>query len=189
MVTAGMKSEDVCFLAGKLDKPSSVFQFCAVLKSRVYSAENIHIVKAMVFPVWLWELDHKEGGGPKNWCLCIVVLRKLPRVPWTARRLNHSILREINPEYSLEGLMLKLKLQYLVIWCEHLTDWKSPWCWERLRAGEKGIRGWDGWMTSPMQWTWPWANFRRWWGTERPGVLHFMGSQRAGHDWETEHQW
>ena len=62
--------------------------------------------------VWMWELDHKEGWAPKNWCFQIVVLRRLSRVPWTARRSNQSILREINPEYSLEGLMLKLKLQY-----------------------------------------------------------------------------
>ena len=72
------------------------------------------------------------------WCL---------RVPWTARRSNQSFLKEINPEYSLEGLMLKLKLQYLATWCEELTHWKRPWCWERLRAGREGDdRGWDGWM-------------------------------------------
>ena len=64
----------------------------------------------------------------------------------------------------------------LVIWCKQLTHWKSPWCWERLKAeGEEGIRGWDGWMASPMQWTWTWGNSRRWWGTGRPGVLLFMG--------------
>ena len=62
--------------------------------------------------VWMWELDHKEGWAPKNWCFQIVVLRRLLRVPWTARKSNQSILKGINPEYSLEGLMLKLKLQY-----------------------------------------------------------------------------
>ena len=60
----------------------------------------------------MWELDHKEEWVPKNWCFQIVVLERLLRVPWTAKRSNQSILREINPEYSLEGLMLKLKLQY-----------------------------------------------------------------------------
>ena len=60
--------------------------------------------------VWMWELDHKESWVPKNWCFWTVVL--LLRVPWTARRSNQSILNEISPEYSLEGLMLKLKLQY-----------------------------------------------------------------------------
>ena len=96
-----------------------------------------------------------------------------------------EILREINPEYSLEGLMLKLKLQYF----GQLTHWKSPWCWERLRAeGKEDVKGWDGWMASLMQWTWTWANSRRWWGTGRPGVLHSLGLQRVKHelgDWTT----
>ena len=66
----------------------------------------------------------------------------------------------------------------LVIWWQHLTHWKSPWCWEIMRAeGEEGIRGWDGWMASPMQWTWTWTNFRGWWETGRPGMLQPMGSQ------------
>jgi len=60
----------------------------------------------------MWELDYKESWALKNWCFCTVVLEKTLRVPWTARRSNQSILKEINPEYSLEGLMLKLKLQY-----------------------------------------------------------------------------
>ena len=75
----------------------------------------------------------------------------------------------------------------LATWCEQPTHWKRPWWQKRLRAeGEKGIRGWDDWMASPMQWTWTWANSRRWWGTGRPGVLQSMGSQRVGHDWVTE---
>ena len=68
------------------------------------------------------------------------------------------------------------------------THWKRPWCWERLRTeGEEGTRGWDGWMASLIQWTWNWANFRRWWGTERPDVLPSMGSQRVVHNWELNH--
>ena len=63
----------------------------------------------------------------------------------------------------------------MATWCEELTHWKRPWCWERLRAeGEDGIRGWDGWMLSLIQWTWTWANARRWWGTGRPGMLQSM---------------
>ena len=82
----------------------------------------------------------------------------------------------------LEWLMLKLKLYYLVTWCKQPTHWKSPWCWERLRAeGEESIRGWDGWKASVMQFTWTWANCGRWWGTGRPGVLKSMGSQRVRH--------
>ena len=75
--------------------------------------------------------------------------RRLLRVPWTARRSNQSILKEISPGCSLEGLMLKLKLQYFGHWCKELTHWKRPWCWERLRTGgEEDDRGWDGWMVS-----------------------------------------
>ena len=86
----------------------------SVLKSWVIILlTNVHIVKAVVFfssHVQMWELNHKEGWGPKNWCFQTVVLRRLLRVPWTAGGSNQSILMEINPE--LEGLMLKLKLQY-----------------------------------------------------------------------------
>ena len=108
--------------------------------------------------------------------------RRLLRVPCTARS-NQSILKEINPEYSLEGLMLKLKFQYFGRWFKQQTHWESLWCWERLNAGrEEGIRGWDGWMASLMQWTWTWANFMRWWGTGRPDVLQCTGSQRGRYD-------
>ena len=103
------------------------------------------------------------------------------RVPWTAKRSNQSILREISPEYSLEELMLKL--QYF----GHLTYWKRPWCQERLKAGGEGDdRGWDGWMASPTWWTWVWVSSRSWWWTGRPGMLQSMGSQKVGHDWVTE---
>ena len=88
------------------------------------------------------------------------------------KRSNQSILKEINPEYSLEGLMLKLKLQNFGPTWEEPTYWKRPWCWERWKAGgEEGDRGWDGWMTSPTQWTWVWASSRSWWWTGRPGLL------------------
>ena len=73
---------------------------------------------------------------------------------------------------------------------EELTHWKRPWCWERLKAGDKGDnRGWDGWMASPTRWTWVWVNSGSWWWTGRPGVLRFMGSLRVGHDWVTELNW
>ena len=110
--------------------------------------------------------------------------------PWTAKRSNQSILKEISLEYSLEGLMLKLKLQYLATSCEEMTHWKRPWCWERLKAGGEGDdRGWDGWMASPTQWTWVWVGSGSWWWTGRPGVLQSTGLQRVGHDWATELNW
>ena len=138
----------------------------------------------------MWELDSKGSWAPKNWCVlnCGVEEDSLS-VPWTARRSNQSILKEIIPEYSLEGLMLKMKLQY-IDHCEELTHLKRSWCWERLTAGGEGDdRGWDGWMASPTQWTWVWASSGSWWWTGRPGMLQSMGSQRVGHDWATELNW
>ena len=77
----------------------------------------------------------------------------------------------------------------LATWCEEPTHWKRPWCWERLKAGGEGDdSGWDVWMVSPTQWTWVWADSRRWWRTGKPGALQFMGSQRVGHDLVTEQQ-
>ena len=115
------------------------------------------------------------------WCW-----RRLLRVPWTARRSIQSILKEISPEYSLEGLMLKLKLQYFGHVMQELTHWKRPCCWERLKAGGEGDnRGWDGWMASPTQWTWVWVNSGSWWWTGSPGMLRFMRTQSQTwlHDW------
>ena len=75
----------------------------------------------------------------------------------------------------------------LATWCEELTHWKRPWCWERLKVGGEGDdRGGDGRMASPTQWTWVWANSGSWWWTGRPGVLKSMGSQRVGQDWANE---
>ena len=101
-----------CFLLGR----KTMTNLDSVLKSRdITSPTKIYIVRAMVFPLIMyrpWELGRKEGWTLKNWCFRTVCWRRLLGVPWTARRSNQSLLREINPEYSLEGLMLKLKLQY-----------------------------------------------------------------------------
>ena len=119
------------------------------------------------------------------WCW-----RRLLRVPWTARRSNQSILKEISSGCSLEGLMLKLKLQYFGHLMWRVTHWKRPWCWEGSGAGVEGDdRGWDGWMASLTRWTWVWINSGSWRWTGRPGVLQFMGLQRVGHDWATELNW
>ena len=103
---------------------------------------------------------------------------------------TQSILKENSPEYSLEGLMLKLKLQHFGTLCEELTQWKRCWCWERLKAGgERDNRGQDGWMISPTRWTWVWVSSGSWWWTGKPGVLQSMGLQRVRHNWETELNW
>ena len=137
----------------------------------------------------MWELDHKNA---EHWPVDAFELRcwrRLLRVPWTARRSNQSILKKINPEYSLEGLMRKLKLQYFGHLMQRADSLEKPFCWERLKAGgEGGSRGWDGWMATSTQWIWVWANSRRWWRTGEPGVLQLMGLQRVGHDFVTEQQ-
>ena len=117
------------------------------------------------------------------WCW-----RRLLRVPWTARRSNQSILKEISPGCSWKDWCWSWNSNTLTTSCKELTR-KRPWCWEGLGAGEGDNRGWDGWMASPTRWAWVWINSRSWWWTGRPGVLRFMGSQRVGHDWATELNW
>ena len=111
------------------------------------------------------------------------------RVPWTARKSNQSILKEISPEYSLEGLIMKLKLQYF----GHLKQ-RTDWLEKTLMLGkiEGGRRGWQRmiwWNASPTQWTWVWASLGSRWWTGRPIVLQFMGSQIVRHDWVSELNW
>ena len=134
---------------------------------------------------------YNKSWTPKNWCFWTLwYWRRLLRVSWTARRSNQSILKEISPEHSLEGLMLKLKLQYFDHRCEELTLFKRPWCWERLKVGGEGDdRRWDGWMASPTQWTWVWVGAGSWWWTGKSGMLQSMGSQRVGHNWATALNW
>ena len=152
---------------------------------------KVYLVKAMVFPVVMYGCESWTIKKAEHWRIDAFELwcwRRVLRVPWTARRSNQSILKEISPGCSLEGLMLKLT--HLAIWWEELTHLKRPWCWERLRAGGEGDdRGWDGWMASPPRWAWVWVDSGSWWWTRRPGVLQFMGSQRVGHDRATELNW
>ena len=144
----------------------------------------------MVFPVVMygcesWSMkkaEHRRFDAFELW-----YWRRLLRVPLTARRSNQSILKEISPECSLEGLMFKLKLQYFVHLMQRADSFQRSRCWERLKVGGAGdYRGWDGWMTSPTKGTWVWINSRSWWKTGRPGVLWSMGSQGAGHNWVTD---
>ena len=152
---------------------------------------KVRLVKAMVFPAAMcgcesWTVKKAECrkiDAFELWCW-----KRVLRVPWIARRSKQPILKEISSQYSLEGLMLKLKLQYFghLMW---RTDWceERPWSWERLKAGGEGdYKGCNGWMASPTQWTWVWVNSGSWWWTGRPGVLQSMRSQRVGHNWVTE---
>ena len=116
----------------------------------------------------LWRIDTFE-----LWCW-----RRLMKVPWTARRSNQSILKKISPEYSFEGLMLKVQLQYFGHLMWRTDSFERLWWWARLKAGgEGGDREWDGWMASQIWWTWIWASSSSQWWTGKPDVLHSMGSQ------------
>ena len=135
----------------------------------------VSIVKAMLFPVVMYryeswtvkKAEHQRIDAFELWCW-----RRLLRVPWTARRSNQSILKEIKPEYSLEGPMLKLKLQYF----GHLMQ-RTDWLEKTLMQGKtesRRRRGWQRlrrWMASLTQRTWVWVNSRSWWWTGRPGML------------------
>ena len=135
--------------------------------------------------MWEWtvkKVEHQIINAFELWCW-----RRLLRVPWTARRSNQSILKEINPEYSLKGLMLKLKLQYFghLMWTDSL---EKTLMLKRLKTGGKGDgRGWDGWIASPIQWIWVTSNSRRQWRTGKLGTtVHGAGkSQTWLSDWTT----
>ena len=166
----------------------------SILKSRdITLPTNVHLVKAVVFPVVLygyesWTIKKAEHGridAFELWCG-----RRLLRVPWTARRSNQSILKEISPEYFWKDCCWRWSSNTLATWCEELTHWKRPRCWERLKAGGEGDnRRQVGWMASLTQWTWVCAISRSWWWTEKPDVVQSFGSQRVGHDWATELDW
>ena len=148
---------------------------------------KVHLVKAMVFPAVMygcksWTIKKAEPWRTDAfdlWCW-----RRLLRIPWTARRSNQSILKEIWKDWCWSW-----SSNTLATWCKEPTLWKRLWCWERLGAGERGgQREWDGWMASLIQWTWVWANSGRRWRTGKPGVLQSVGSQRVRHDLATEQQ-
>ena len=159
----------------------------SIFKSRdITLSTKVCLVKGMVFPVvmygcesWIvkkaecWRTDAFE-----LWCW-----RRLLRVPWTARRSNQSILKEISPGCSLERLMLKLKLQYF----GHLM-WRADSLEKTLLLGKiEGRRKRGQWRMRWLDgWIWVWINSGSWWWTGRPGVLRFMGSQRVWHNWATE---
>ena len=167
----------------------------SILKSRdITLPTKVCLVKAMVFPVVMygcssWTIKKAEGqriDAFELWCW-----RRLLRVPWTARRSKQSSLKEISPECSLEGPMLKLKLP--ILWppdAKRWLIWKDPDAGKDWRQEEKGmIRGLDGWMALPTQWTWVWVSSGSWWWTGRPGVLQSVGLQWVRPDWATELNW
>ena len=138
----------------------------------------------------MWELDYKEGWAPKNWCFWTVVLEKTLESPLDYNEIQPVHSKGDQSWMSLEGLMLKLKLQYFGHLMQRVNSLENTLMLGRIGAGGEGDdRGWDGWMASPTQWTWVWVDSGSWWWTGRSGVLQFMGSHRVGHDWVTELNW
>ena len=153
-----------------------------VLKSKdITLPTKVHIGKAMIFPVVMYRCESWIIKKAERWRIDAFKLwcwRRLLTVPWTARS-NQSILKEINPEYSLERLMLKLKLQYFGHLMGRADSLEKTWCWKRLRA-EEGDRGWDSWMASLTQRTWVWANSVRMKGREaRHAAVHGVARNRT----------
>ena len=162
----------------------------SALKSKdITLPTKVCIVKSIVFPIvmyGMWELDHKEGWATKNWFYGTVVLEKTLENP-----LDIKEIKPVNPKGNQHWILIGRtdgRSNTLVIWCKQLTDWKRPWCWERLKAEEEDGRVWDGWIESSIQRTWSWTNSRKWSGTGRSGMLQSMGSQRIRHDLATEQQ-
>ena len=138
---------------------------------------------------WCESWTIKKSWTPKNWCFWTVVLEKSLESPC----------KEIQPVNLKRKSVLNIhwkdwcwswKSSTLATWCEELTHWKRPWCWERLKAGgEEENRGRDVWMASPTWWTWVWGRPGSWWWTGKPGVLQSLGLQRVRHNWATELNW
>ena len=167
-----------------------------ILKSRdITLPTKVCLVKAMVFPVFMYgceswtikKAEHRRTGAFEVWCW-----RRLLRVPWTARSSNQSILKEISLGCSLEGLVLKLKLQYFGHLMQRADSFEKTLLLGKIegrrRRGQQRMRWLDG-RNSPTQWTRVWVDSWGWWWTGRPGVLWFTGLQRARHDWATELDW
>ena len=179
-----------CLLLGR----KAMTNLNSILKGRdITWTTKVHLVIAMVFPIviygyesWIIKKTERQSiDAFELWCW-----RRLLRVPWTSRKSNLTILKEISTEYSLEGLMLKLKLQYFGHLMRRVDSLEKTLMLGGIQGSKRrGDRGWDGWMASPTQWTWVWLNSGSWWWTGRPGVLWFMWSQRVGHDWATELNW
>ena len=138
----------------------------------------------------MWELDYKESWALKNWCFWTVVLEKTLESPLDCKEIQPVHPKGDQSWVFVEGLMLKLKLQYFghLLW--RADSFEKTLMLVRLKPGGEGDdRGWDGWKASPTQWTWVCVNSGCWWWRGRPGVLQFMGFQRVRQDWGTELNW
>ena len=185
MVTAAMKLKDTYSLEEKLWPTLTACSKAETLLFQQGPSSQGYGFLVVMYGCESWTVkkaEHQRIGASELWCW-----RRLLRIPWTARRSNQSILKEISPGRSLEGLMLKLKP---IPWPPHAKSWligKDPDAGRDW--GQEEDRGWDDWLASPTRWTWVWVDSGSWSWTGRPGMLWFLGSQGVGHDWLTELNW
>ena len=138
----------------------------------------------------MWELDYKESWALKNWCFWTVVLEKILESPLDCKEIQSVHPKGNQSGFSLEGLMLKLKLQYFGLLMRRVDSLEKTLILGEIRGRKKeDYRGWDGWMASLTWWTWVWVNSGSCWWTGRPGMLQSIGLQKVGHDWATELNW
>ena len=147
-----------CLLLGR----KAMTNLKSILRSRdIAFPTKVCLVKAMVFPVWMWELDHKESWAPKNWCFWTVVLEKTLESP-----LDFKEIKPVNPKGNQSWIFTgktDAEAEAPILWPPEAKNRfiGKDWCWERLKGKEEGSRGWDGWMASLTQWTWVWASSGR----------------------------
>ena len=176
MVIAAMKLKDACSVEEKLWPTFRQH----INKQRHYFANKDPSSQSYVFSSShvQSEMDHKESWVPKNWCFWTVMLEKTLESPLDCRE-TQPVSPEGNQSWIFTG-RTDAEAETPILWCEELTHWKRPWCWERLRAGGEGDdRGWDGSMSSATQWTWVWVDSGSWRWTGRPGVLHPWGRKES----------
>ena len=151
---------------------------------------KVHLIKTMVFPVVMYGWESWTVKKAVRWKLHAFKLwcwRRCLRVPWTARSYNQSIQKEISPGCLMEGLVLKLKLQYFGHLMQSVDSLEKTLVLGGIEGRRKRGRKRTRWLDGITTWcTWVWVNSRSWWWTGRPGVLRFMRFQRVGHDWATE---
>ena len=137
-----------------------------IKKQRHHFADKGLYIQSYGFSIshaWMWELDHKDSWVPKNWCFWTVVLEKTPESPLDCKEIQPVNIKEINPEYLLEGLMLKLQFQYFGHQKQRANSLEKTLMLGKIKAaGEGEDRGCDGWMASPTRWTWVWGSSGRW---------------------------
>ena len=162
----------------------------SILKSRdITLPMNVLLVKATVFPVVLyvcksWTIKKPEHQRIDAFELCCWI--RLLRVPWTTRRSNLSILKEINPEYSLEVWCWSWSSNMLATWCKELTHLEKTLMLGKIEGRRRRGQHKMSCVASPSQWTWVWVSSGSWCWTGKPGMLQSVGAQRVKHNWVTE---